>query len=523
MAMWLRLGALATAVLLMFFGDRPVSIGWLVFGGFLLVTFVIFRSVPSIGARAPLRGVLVVEPVVALSAVAVTGGWSSPFVIYLAVPVLFIALGLGWRVVIVCAVLIGAITGVDLATGTSTAAANVGQAIVPMLVAAAVGVVSRRIVRHTEDSQTQALGQINELSHVNALLSTLHDLVRSTSAPLTIEAVMSSVALELEELFEPDATTLLLADPGGRFWRPAWTKGSQARSELPDAMLPSSLQAHERGAHPIYVEDIGDGGLDGHAVSGVYLWLWSRGAPMGLLAIEHRRPHRQDSLHLETIEGLASPLALALDNAIWFQRLRTLGVEEERQRLGAQLHDQFAQSLVYVAMGLDRSADKHPDDDTLSELRDEVRRTLADLRETLRELRLNVSEAEGLVPTLRDHLERTGQRYMIRTALETTGDVPRVPLPIENQLLRVGQDLITLARRESGADQITVTVQADSGRLRMVVRDNGKGTPEEQLGHQAASTLNLVRERVDAIGGLVDVIPRPLDGTDVAVTLRGVY
>jgi signal transduction histidine kinase len=31
----------------------------------------------------------------------------------------------------------------------------------------------------------------------------------------------------------------------------------------------------------------------------------------------------------------------------------------------------------------------------------------------------------------------------------------------------------------------------------------------------------VVRERADAIGGLVDVLTRPGEGTEVAVTLRG--
>lgn len=523
MAMWLRVGALGLSLLLMMLGQRPVATAQLAAAGAILVAYVAFRGIPRLGAGAELRSALAAEPVVAVVAILLSGGWASPYTMYLAVPMLFIGIGLGWKVVWLMGGICVVLSVQELLDMNALIVPEVGQTVVPMVVAGTVGVIARRIVRQTEDTQSQTLGRLQELSHVNALLSTLHDLVRSSSAPLTIEAVMASVVLELEELFEPDSTTLLLADPGGRFWRSVWSSGTPARSEFPDASLPSSLQAHERGSRAIHIPEIHDGGLDGAAVNGIYLWLWSRGAPMGLLALEHHSVHPQATFQLETLDRLASPLALALDNAIWFQRLRTLGAEEERQRLGAQLHDQFAQSLVYVAMGLDRSADRHPEDETLGELRTEVRRTLADLRETLRELRLNVTEDHGLVPTLDGHLERVAQRYEVRATLETPGIVPRVPLPIENQLLRVCQDLISLARRESGADVITVTLQADAGRLRMVVRDNGAGTPEEQLGHQASSTLNLVRERVDAIGGLVDVLSRPTEGTDVAVTLRGVY
>ena len=218
---------------------------------------------------------------------------------------------------------------------------------------------------------------------------------------------------------------------------------------------------------------------------------------------------------------MSAPLGLAIDNAIWFQRLRTLGAEEERQRIGATLHDRFAQSLAYVNMELDRLSASHPDDPELSRLREDVRATLADLRETLRELRMRCTEERGLGPTLAEHLERFGERFGVIVDFDAAEDLTRVALSVENQVLRVAQDLLQLAQRESGATAIGVSLIAEPGRLRLVVRDDGRGVPEEQLGHEAAGMLSLVRERADAIGGLVDVMTRPGEGTEVAVTVRG--
>jgi signal transduction histidine kinase len=56
--------------------------------------------------------------------------------------------------------------------------------------------------------------------------------------------------------------------------------------------------------------------------------------------------------------------------------------------------------------------------------------------------------------------------------------------------------------------------------MRLVVRDDGRGAPEENLGHEASRILALVRDRADAVGGLVDVVARPGEGTEVAVTVR---
>lgn len=522
---WLRWGALALSLMLVAAGDEPpVPTSQVVVAGATLVAFALTRTVPWIGSRSTIRAVLATEPVVAVLAVALSGGWSSPFTVYLAVPVLFLAMAAGLRSLALVAGIAAVLTVHELTDGDALVLAEVGATLGPMVIAATVGLVARRAVRQAEDTQSAALGRLQELSHVNALLSTLHDLVRTTPAPLTIDAVMASVSDELDELFEPDTVTLLLADGGGRFWRSVHTRGGAARAELAASELPSALLERERVGHAIQVDRLGpDGGIDQDAVSGTYLWLWSRGVTTGLLAIEHRREHQLDARRIDTLDRLAAPLGLAVDNAVWFQRLRTLGAEEERQRLGAALHDQFAQSLVYVAMELDRVAARHPDDDALDALRGEVRNTLADLRETLRELRLRCTEERGLVPTLREHLEHLADRAGVSTRLEAGPGVPRAPLPIENQLLRIAQDLLVLSHRESSATRIVVSFQAEAGRLRMVVSDDGRGRPETELGHQAVELLTGVRDRADAIGALVDVLARPGEGTETAVTIRGLY
>ena len=521
---WLRWGAIGLSILLIAAGAQPVSAPVLIGSGLVLIAFAAFRTIPQLGARTNLRAVLTFEPVLVMAAVVASGGFASPFAICVAVPVVFAAMALGVRVLWLVGGVIAILSLDEVLDSQPAVVDDIAQAVTPLLVAAATGILARRVVRSAEDTQSLTLGRLQELSHVNALLSTLHDLVRATSAPLTVEAIMSSVSLELEELFEPDAVVLLLGDRGGRFWRTGFVQGTPARGELSQDELPPALIAHEKVSRAIAIADLGaDGGLDPDAVSGTYLWLWSQGRPSALLAIEHRTPTVLSEERAHMLDRLAPPLGLAIDNAVWFRRLRTLGAEEERQRIGAELHDQFAQSLVYVAMELDRTTERYPDDEYLGGLRDEVRRTLADLRDTLRELRLKVTEDVALSQVLVELLQRFETRYGITARLEMAADLPRPALPIENQLLRIVQDLLLLSRREAAASRVVVTITGDAGRLRLVVSDDGRGVEESDMGHQAASLLSLVRERADAIGALVDVRVRSGDGTDVAVTVQGLY
>ena len=58
------------------------------------------------------------------------------------------------------------------------------------------------------------------------------------------------------------------------------------------------------------------------------------------------------ALEAGLIDSLATSLALAVDNARWFTRLRTLGAEAERARIARDLHDSMAQSLRLVNRGV---------------------------------------------------------------------------------------------------------------------------------------------------------------------------
>lgn len=521
----LRVGAIGVGLLMVLLGRRPVGVVTLLGAAALLAGLALWRTVPRL-QQLPIEPVpaLLVETFGTLVALVLSGGWSSPYVLYLAAPILLLAVVVGFVPAVAVIVVVAVPLAVRGFGEAEVDAAAATQAATVLFGAAGAGWVARRALRQVEEEHDRTLGRVQQLGHVNAMLSTLHDLVRTMPAPLTVDEIVGVIRRQLDELFDADAVALLLADGGGERWRPVYAEGVRVPAELRHADLP--LPVRDRGPHqrPLVADEFAPGeGLWDDARSGAYLWLWLRGQPSGLLVLEHARAGGTPPDQHDTLERLSVPLALAIDNALWFTRLRTLGAEEERQRIGAALHDRFAQSLVYIAMSLDRGVDRHRDDDELERLRKDVRETLADLRETLRELRLHVTEEHGLAAVLDDHLERFGSRFAVATSLTVTGDPVRPALPVEQQLLRIVQDLVNLAQRESGASSVRVTYETAPGRLRIVVADDGRGQPVAELGTEAQERLAAVRERADAVGAAVDVETVRDEGTTVVVTLRGLW
>ncbi|MDX1659213.1 MAG: histidine kinase [Nitriliruptorales bacterium] len=518
----LRFGALLVAVISIVIGAGGFSPRRLA-GLVVLAGVASFQTADVQPRHLSARSLLLAEAGAALIVVLATAAWSSPFVAYLAVPVVLIGLRSdAWLAGAVALVAVGALGVVELLNATPVDAGAVAQTLIVLAIATGIGAVGGSFVREAEQEHEETLGRIEQLGHVNAMLSTLHDLVRSMPAPLSVDQIVEVIRAQLAELFDADATALLMSAGAGGGWRPVYAEGVRLPTELRGSELPEPLRMRGPSQRPVVLDSMSPGeGLWDQARCGVYLWLWSRGQPSGLLALEHREEGQVDPEDRDVLERLGVPLALAIDNAVWFSRLRTIGAEEERQRIGAQLHDQFAQSLAYVAMELDRTVRRHPDDDQLERLHGDVRTTLSDLRATLRDLRLKVTEDRSLATVLSEHAETYGERFGVAVDVVHEGDEIRPPMPVEQQLLRVAQDLMALAQREMGATRIRVTYQTAPGRVRLEVLDDGRGIPEADLGAEARHMLQVLRERADAIGAQMELVTVPDEGGEVTVTLRG--
>ena len=265
------------------------------------------------------------------------------------------------------------------------------------------------------------------------------------------------------------------------------------------------------------------------AVSGLYVPLWARDTLIGLLAVErveNSEPFSDDDADI--VAGVARHAALAIDNARWFRRLRTLGAEEERGRIAREMHDRLGQSLAYVAISLDRMATESRSANTcassaetvveLQDLADEVRKATREVRTKLTDLRVDVNEEIDLAEALAGLLERVEQRSGIVTSLQTRGDGSLSPVT-EREVARIAQEAINNAERHSGAHHIDVRWQCDLVGAELEVVDDGKGLSAGAPLRRDAFGILGMRERADAIGARFGIISPPGKGTLVRLQL----
>ena len=496
----------------------------------VLVALTAFRTVRPLrdDRHSHLAAATLLDVLVPVVAVATTGYDESPLLFALLTPAALagFARGFGFGVRVAAAVVVP--LGVPWVLGDHHRGdgARIGlQWAGEVVLVAIVAGYARRISGEADERRDAALDRLGRLSDANVLLFQLHQVTQTLPASLDLTEVLDTTVAQLRELFPATGVAILLQDEADLAWHTVRRHGLRAEAGYADGALPTPLArtvALRSTAHG----DLGqpDPGLDPASRAGLYGPLMARGATIGLIALELGVDGDFTARDEELLTGFVDPAALAIDNARWFGRLRSVGADEERARIARELHDRTGQSLAYVAFELDRITKQASRGDevtgSLDALRGDVRKVVGELRDTLYDLRTDVTAADGLASTLTAFLARVGERSGLATDLQAV-ETARLPLRRERELWSIAREAITNVERHAHATRIDVTWRCDGAHAHLEVVDDGVGMASTDGGSLGPPGLAALRERAAGIGATLAVVTGPGQGTRVRCTLAG--
>src|SRR5437764_5895414 len=521
-----RWGTLAVGLAVAASGDRsPRWLAW----GVALAVYALIRTFWPLSSRNKAGGLIGVLGEVSLTMLVVvaTGYWSSPYLFCLASAVVAAGFARGFRFAATAAM--AASLAVAIPFHLRSADADLQRTVLgtcEVLLIACVTGYARRMFGEAEARTSLALDRLTRLTEANGLLQELHHVAQTLPATLDLHETVRETASRARQLLAPDAVAILLYEATLSAWVVATSEGVRLTGPLLDRDLPQSLSAAARSGGSALVRDLGPGrergpGLSPTAASAIYVPLRSRAGLIGLLAGESDHARQWSDHDTGLAEGLAEQAALAIDNARWFAKLRTVGADEERTRIARDLHDRVGQSLAYLAFELDRITGKAAGEaieEDLSRLRHDVRAVVSEVRETLYDLRTNVTETHDLVATIDAFLQRVRERTNATVVFRSAAD-RRLPLPQERELWRVAQEAVTNAERHAAASSITVIWRCDAAGAQLEVADDGAGFRPATDGRRDSYGIVGMRERADAIGASFDLTTEPGVGTRIRCAL----
>ena len=244
------------------------------------------------------------------------------------------------------------------------------------------------------------------------------------------------------------------------------------------------------------------------------------GIDTGLIGIERaNRAEPFNQTDSDLLTGMADVLALTVSNARAFKRLRSLAAAEERTRIARDLHDRLGQYLTYIGLELERinSEQAEPSMD-LKQLHEDTQGAIAELRDTLIELRASVTTERPLSTLLAEVVDRFEKRSRIDVTLivpEERSD--RLSAVVENELLRIVQEALTNVEKHAMATHAHIGWSVEAGRGVLVIQDNGRGFDPSQGIRGTAYGLVGMRERAASVGAILEVTSEPDQGTVITV------
>lgn len=456
-----------------------VGISALLAGAWVVAMQVLPRRIRTSEQWGELLAVLGV--IVALIAMALTGGSESAYVIFLAGPVLFAASFLGLRV--------GLETGALSIAGLLVIARALDQPLLDgstILLAFLYALIAitfsqvRRILIETSERSAElqvATARIERIESAHTLLTSLSELANTQELnPVTIGTVAlrdlsESVPLVggLIRLVREDGARVVVA-----------TTGEVGGDDAP-------------GRYPI--------NMRGSSLGSIELW---------------PQPDHDLVRYEPAIQPIVWQVALAFDNVALVQRIAHRTVYEERIRLARELHDNIGPALASLGLRLDMLIYRTEDDD-------DTRRHLEGTRTAVTSL---VEEVRTTVADLRHDNVASIVEQAYEIAAESAGTGPEITIAIQEhrpprpavavELRAILTEAVRNSIEHSHATALRIEGEVDRDRGRLIVADNGRGFDPANLPKGHYGVLGM-QERAGEIGGSLSINATPGQGSRITI------
>jgi PAS domain S-box-containing protein len=198
--------------------------------------------------------------------------------------------------------------------------------------------------------------------------------------------------------------------------------------------------------------------------------------------------------------------------------------EEERKRIGREIHDELGQQLTAIKMDIAWIDKKIPEDATplKSKLKNVI--TLLDsgnqsIRRILSELRPGILDNHGLLDALgwlsRQVTSTTGIPVQLKAA-DIRTDLPE---PITTCIFRVYQEALTNIIRYAGATKVIASLTVNDAFINLSIEDDGKGFDPGTVQINKSFGILGMKERVLSLGGSFELFSSPGEGARIFISL----
>lgn len=234
-----------------------------------------------------------------------------------------------------------------------------------------------------------------------------------------------------------------------------------------------------------------------------------------------RRVFRAEEIALAHALANQAMLTMQLDRLS--ARSRQSAVIAERNRMARDIHDTLAQGFTGVIVqlqaaedargrGLAMEADQH-----LNRAGDLARESLKEARRSMQALRPQALDEKDLCEALDTLFRKMTAGTAVQCEFTLHGQSRMLPPDWDQNLLRIGQEVLTNVLRHAQARQFKAEIAFEPERIRLELRDTGRGF--DPTAKRDGLGLLGIAERVECMGGRLVIESAPGMGTAILISL----
>jgi PAS domain S-box-containing protein len=193
--------------------------------------------------------------------------------------------------------------------------------------------------------------------------------------------------------------------------------------------------------------------------------------------------------------------------------------EQERTRIGRELHDDIGQRLAMVAIGLQQLHENRPIVPEVrsrtGELQKQILEIATDIQSLSHELHSAKLQYLGLAAAMRSFCKEFAEQQKVEIDIQTH-DLPSPLSPdISLCLFRVLQEGLHNSAKHSGVRSFKVQLWGTSDEIHLTVSDSGAGFNREAAKDSRGLGLVSMEERLKLLKGTLSIDSRPQRGTTI--------
>ncbi len=197
----------------------------------------------------------------------------------------------------------------------------------------------------------------------------------------------------------------------------------------------------------------------------------------------------------------------------------------ERTQIAQEIHDTLLQGFLGASMQLHVAVDQVPDDSPakprLNHVQELMARVIEEGRNTIRGMRASSDASLDLEPAFDLVRQDFANQKQIDFRIIVIGRSRPLHPILRDEVYRIGREALVNAFRHAEAKSIEVEIEYTARRLRIFIRDDGRGIDTQALrsvndGH---SGLSGMRERAEEVGARLKIRSRAGAGTEVELSI----